>query len=685
VSTPAGAGGSRGKGERQLDPLLAGEVEKRLPLLDGAHDTMDVRAALHSLKGSLALAGYPDLALVIGQHSARIREGDATALGQVRELLHDVRARLERGEPASATRFPEPPQGLGPSRIDERYRLEYHATMRDRLGELDAVLASTGDARDGLSVARRSVHAMKGAAASVGDDVTAWYCHGLESRLRAVASDEPSAASAIVELARHRAMIALLLEDCARGIATLRMLATGGPPAPRRAGSSPPARRAVRAKSHPPSRPPSSDTGEDPGPLRIAPAEVDRFFERIEHVSMVGHELFRGADLARQTAGRLRAVQTALHEALRLLEPSRLVGNNALALARIESATATLRANATNAERAAAAFRRGSEIVERRSREMRGALLELRRTSVGTLFERVSHAATRFADEEGKRVTVELSGGELPIDRRVADRLFDALIQLAKNAVTHGIEAPDERRRQGKAETGVIRLRATRLGEWLRIVVEDDGHGVDTARLRQLAVERGVMTQQQADRSPEGELLLILFLPGLTTSKRADLLRGRGIGLDLAEDAVRRLGGTIHLRSREESGLVATLEVPSDQSVVDVLWLRECGDDYALPVDFTGELSLPAGGFRGVRLAACLSRTAREQAPIAVELRVEGALPVTIGVEQVGEVESVALRSVPSLIALAGPFSGAVLRPDGQLKLALDVPLLAARAWAMTR
>jgi two-component system chemotaxis sensor kinase CheA len=674
---------SQEKPQRPLDHLLASEVEKRLPVLDADRDLMDVRAALHSLKGSLAMAGYPDLALVIGQHGARIRQGDLAAVGQVREVLQAALSRLERGEPAISSRFPEPPHGLSASRIEERYRLEYHATMRDRLGELDAVLASTEGAREGLNVARRSVHAMKGAAASVGDDVTAWYCHGLESRLRGVADDESSAASAIVELARHRAMIALLLEDCARGIATLRLL-SGAAPLPR-PSTSPPPRRAGRAKSRPPSRPPASDGGEEPGPLRIAPGEVDRFFERIEHVSMVGHELFRGADLARQTAGRLRAVQTTLHEALRLLEPSRALGSNAVALSRIEAATASLRANATNAERGAAAFRRGSEIVERRSREMRGALLELRRTSVGTLFERVSHAVNRFADEEGKRVTVELSGGELPIDRRVADRLFDALIQLAKNAVTHGVESPDERRRLGKTETGTIQLHATRLGEWLRIVVEDDGHGVDTGHLRELAVERGVMSREQADRSAEGELLLILFLPGLTTSKRADLLRGRGIGLDLAEDAVRRLGGTIHLRSREQGGLVATLEVPSDQSVVDVLWLRECGDDYALPVDFTGVLSLPPGGFRGVRLAACLGRNAREQAPIGVELRVEGALPVSIGVEQVAEVESVAIRSVPSLIALSGPFSGAVLRPDGQLKLALDVPLLAARAWAMTR
>ena len=316
--------------------------------------------------------------------------------------------------------------------------------MRDRLGELDGVLSSTQGARAGLDVAKRSVHAMKGAAASVGDDVTAWYCHGLESRLRSVSPSGASSAAAVVELARHRAIIALLLEDPVRGIATLRLLSSDAPQ-PLRASDAP--RR--RATSHPPSRPPV-DGAEDNPQLRIASAEVDRFFERIEHVSMVGHDLARGADLARETASRLRGAQAALHDALRSLQPTRQGGGNALARSRVEAATATLRESATNAERGAAAFRRSAEVVERRSRELRGALLELRRTSVGLLFERLSRAVIRFADEEGKRVRVVSIGGELPIDRRVADRLYDALIQLAKNAVSHGIESPEERARAGK-------------------------------------------------------------------------------------------------------------------------------------------------------------------------------------------------------------------------------------------
>lgn len=670
----ATAGGGKGA----LDPLLAGEVEKRLAVLHQGSHPMELRAALHSLKGSMAMAGYPDLALVIGQHGARIRDGDPSALMSVREVLADVLARIGRGEPAIATRFPEPPRGLCPSRVDARYRAEYHATMRDRLGELDGVLSSTQSAREGLDVAKRSVHAMKGAAASVGDDVTAWYCHGLESRLKSVSNGEASCAAAVVELARHRAIIALLLEDPARGIATLRLLSSDAPPALRK--SDVPRRG---ANSQPPSRPPAEGV-EDTGPLRVGSVEVDRFFERIEHVSMVAHELSRGAEQASETASRLRAVQGNLHEAARLLQPTRSLGERATAIGRIEAASHALRAHAVNSERAAMAFEHSADVVSRCSREMRALLMELRRTTVGVLFERLSPAVQRFADEEGKRVRLQTVGGELPIDRRVADRLYDALIQLAKNAVSHGIESPDERRQAGKVEQGLLTLRATRHGEWLRIVVEDDGRGVDIVRLRALAVERGVMTPQQAQRSREGELLLILFLPGLTTSTRADVLRGRGLGLDLAEDAVRRLGGTIHLGRADTGGLVATLEVPSDQSVVDVLWLREGGEDYALPVDFTVKIAHTPAGFEGVRLATCLGRDQRDSARVAVELRVEGALPVSIGVDHVAAVESVAIRAVPSLIALSGPFSGAVLRSDGQLKLVLDVPLLAARAWTMS-
>ena len=162
----------------------------------------------------------------------------------------------------------------------------------------------------------------------------------------------------------------------------------------------------------------------------------------------------------------------------------------------------------------------------------------------------------------------------------------------------------------------------------------------------------------------------MLFLPGLTTHHRADLLAGRGLGLDLVQDTVRRLGGTIRLRSRAGGGLTASFEMPSDQTVVEVLWLEELGQRFALPVSFTGRVepsgpSLPTA----VRLARCLGQKCAENPAVSLELTVYGVTPIRIGLDGVGEIEQVALRALPDLIAERGPYGGAVLRSDGTLAL----------------
>jgi two-component system chemotaxis sensor kinase CheA len=223
----------------ELDALLAGEIARRLPLLatDGVLEG-DRRAALHSLRGAAGMAGHTELALVLSQLSARLRAGDEEALAEIRELLEYVRERLERGLSPFDTRWPVPPPGLAASSVDARHRGEYLAAARDRLGELDSALASTRDPVASLEAAQRSVHALKGASAAVGDDVVAWYCHGLESRLKELPREVRQASDALVDLARHRALLTLLVEDPARGLEMLRALPEE--PAPPRASSEAP-------------------------------------------------------------------------------------------------------------------------------------------------------------------------------------------------------------------------------------------------------------------------------------------------------------------------------------------------------------------------------------------------------------------------------------------------------------
>ncbi len=672
----------------ELGRLLAGEISRRSPLFENPDASeLDLRGALHALKGSAAMAGFAELALVISQCGQRLREHQASAQSDAKTLLAAVLARLSQDLPPFASVWPEPPPFLRPSQVDQKYRAEYHSAMRDRLSELDAVLASTEDALGGLERAQRSVHAMKGAAAALGDDVTAWYCHGLETALRAVPREPARAIDTLVDLARHRAVFRLLLEDQPRGLETLRALAERRT-AERHASepaSAPDAapRPRPRNRSRPPSRPPNAEFSPGAAHVNVPVHLLESFGERLEHIDLVYDELLRTGDTARKLALRLREVAHSLGDARRDLSTHDPDPITQSALSRIEIATLKLRTSAANADRGADLFRRNAEFLQARTSELRSELGSLRRTSMHGLFERVSLALARDAENEGKQVDVELLGRDVPIDRKLAERLLDAVLQLARNAVVHGIEEPGLRRALGKPEVGKVTLAAEPIGEWLRVTVSDDGRGADIARIRELAVAGGAVSPETAARAQDDDLLALLFLPGLTTHARVDLLAGRGLGLDLVQDTMRRLGGTIRLRSRAGGGLTATCEVPNDHTVVEVLWLEELGHRFALPVSYTGRVEAIDPKRPAPRLARCLGQNTARSGSVSLELTVYGIAPIHIAVDAVHEIEQVALRALPDSIAERGPYGGAVLRSDGSLYLALDAPLVAARAWAL--
>lgn len=668
---------------RELDRLLAGEVERWLKLIERSDvPFLDLRAALHSLKGSAGLAGYPELALVIGQVSARLRERDPNARTDLLQILQLSHTRLLSGEPPLPTVWPEPPLGLQPSPIEPRYQADYRAALRDRLEQIDRVLERQEGAIQGLEQAQRCVHSMKGAASAVGDDVTAWYCHGLEARLRAAARTEPSANDVLVELGRHRALLALMVEDSGRGLLALQALSASRsrPPPSEQPPTLPHNEPVAPARSAPPNAP---ETAVDAA-FYVPSSAIERLLERLDRVELVHDELGRASLLARRVSARLRDVRASVTEALRVLGPARPWGPPLAVVNRLESAAAALRSVSGSTERGSHAFRASADFLRARSDEMRGELSSLRRTRIGAVFERVAHAGMRLAEAESKLVRVEISGADFTIDRRAADRLYDALVQLVRNGVAHGIQPPDERIALGKPAHGTLWLRAERRAEWLRVIVEDDGRGADTARIAELCVQRGALSADNVDTLSENQLLALLFLPGLTTHADPGLLAGRGLGLDLVQEAARGLGGVVRLETGAAGGLAATFEIPSDQALMEVLWVEEAGFELALPVSFTRGLRPRDPARPAPRLAHCLGQPLLGQAEVVVELAVHGAEAVGIGVDRAHGIEEVTVRPIPELLAQAGPYSGAILRSDGSLRLALDVPVLAARAWAAT-
>ncbi len=203
------------------------------------------------------------------------------------------------------------------------------------------------------------------------------------------------------------------------------------------------------------------------------------------------------------------------------------------------------------------------------------------------------------ARQLGKEVRFELLGENTGVDRDILDKLEAPLNHLIRNALDHAIEGPDERRAAGKPATGTIRLEARHRAGLLQITLADDGRGIDVEALRARVVEKGLVAEAMAGRLSESELLEFLFLPGFTTREEVTELSGRGVGLDVVQDMVRTVGGTVRVGSRPGRGTRFTLHLPITMSVVRALLVRIAGEPYAFPLNRIDRIArVPRSGLR---------------------------------------------------------------------------------------
>ncbi|HMF69487.1 MAG TPA: hybrid sensor histidine kinase/response regulator [Phyllobacterium sp.] len=186
----------------------------------------------------------------------------------------------------------------------------------------------------------------------------------------------------------------------------------------------------------------------------------------------------------------------------------------------------------------------------------------------------------------GKQARLELVGESTQVDRDILEKLDAPLGHLLRNAVDHGIESPDERRAIGKSAEGVIRLEARHSAGMLQILVSDDGRGIDLDKLRLIAVKRGLTNAEVADKLTEAELLEFLFLPGFTMKGTVTETSGRGVGLDVVQDMVRQVRGTIRIFFQPGKGARFQLHLPLTLSVVRTLLVDISGEAYAFPLAY---------------------------------------------------------------------------------------------------
>lgn len=678
----------------ELTRLLTMELERHLVALEvnaGKRDAETLEATrrtVHALKGSAGLAGEPELASAMQRLERRLREGEHAALEDIVETVKRAIRRLSAGETAIDVAWPEPPPDLVPGVLESLLRSQYVAEVVDRLAQIDEALGSATDPVDAASAVYRHVHTMKGAASAAGDEPMAWFCHGLEERLRNAASSTESATAALREVASYRAVLGGLLDEPEAALAMLR----GLPTRPR--GS---VRPSQRPSTWPDAsrRPGGADadearTAEGDATIRVSAQSVDRLLDHVGGIAVARERVAARVPRASAQARTLRRLRAELAEALRLIGPPRPWGAPAAALRRVEHAAQTLVEMSDELDQVSEQLEASNHALKENAGAAKKLLSAMRQTPIRGMFARLSAAALAEARRTGRLLAIRTIGAEEPIDRRLAEQLVEPCLQLARNAIAHGIETPDERAALGKPREATLTFSARKLASRLVVTISDDGAGVDVSAVRARAVESGVVTEVLAEAADDQTLLELLFLPGFSMRGQSpDLLAGRGIGLDITLTSVQKLGGSIRLSSRPRWGFEARVDVPIETGLATVLWVTAGGIEHALPALHTRGIRLNDGpeAERVPHLAACLEPANMARAPYVVDLEVglETEERLTIGIDAVGITEEVLVRELSPLLRSMGPFAGAVVRGDGSLRLALDVHALAPRARALGR
>jgi two-component system chemotaxis sensor kinase CheA len=221
--------------------------------------------------------------------------------------------------------------------------------------------------------------------------------------------------------------------------------------------------------------------------------------------------------------------------------------------------------------------------TQRYTRELQERVMSVRMLPVGTVFSRFPRLVHDVAAQLGKQVELRIVGEETELDKRVVERMSDPLTHLIRNAVDHGIESPEDRRRAGKPEQGVIRLEAFHQAGSVVIEVADDGGGLDVERVRRKAQERGLMPQDSGLWT-EQRIRELIFLPGFSTAEQVTGLSGRGVGMDVVKQNVEALNGSVNLSSSAGQGTCFRIKIPLTLAILDGLLLRVGSETYVLPL-----------------------------------------------------------------------------------------------------
>ncbi len=324
--------------------------------------------------------------------------------------------------------------------------------------------------------------------------------------------------------------------------------------------------------------------------------------------------------------------------------------------------------------------------------ELQDEVMQVRMVAVEQIFSRFPRMVRDLSQQLGKDVDFQISGQETELDRTIVDEIGDPLVHLLRNALDHGIEPVAERVRLGKPAKARVQLSAYHRGDSVFIEVQDDGRGIDVAKIKQKAVERGLISSEEANSMDDEAALKLIFQPGFSMAKQVTDISGRGVGLDVVASKIASLGGRTSVHTELGKGSVFTIVLPLTLAIMATLQVKVDAERYAIPLSVVDQTALLKRSELDV-IEHRLAMSYRGQTIPVVDLRKALAVPYTtppaddvyvvvvyrgrrllgLMVDELLGQEEVVVKPLGRFVDRSPGISGATILGDGSIALILDV------------
>lgn len=336
------------------------------------------------------------------------------------------------------------------------------------------------------------------------------------------------------------------------------------------------------------------------------------------------------------------------------------------------------------------------EQMDRVTTDLQTVVMKVRMVPVGQVFNRFPRMVRDLAKELDKDINLTIEGEETELDRTVIDEIGDPLMHLLRNSLDHGVEHPDEREAKGKPRTGEVGLIARHEGNNVVIMVTDDGSGIDAEVIRRKAVEKGMISQDEADNLSDADAVRLIFLPGFSTAEKITDVSGRGVGMDVVRSKIESLGGHVDVETKIDEGSVFKIKLPLTLAIIQALLVRVEQEMYAIPLgsidrtinitqeDIKTVQNKEVIVLRGqiipiIRLGDVLNvprEEGEEHDDIFVVVVHIGERKAGIVVDTLIGQQEIVIKTLGKLLAGLKVISGATVLGDGRVALILDVSAL---------